>query len=460
MTVVNTDRVLLSSTTTTASLVSDTPTLSPSVIAPLEECKFSTPQGGTALHLAAARGYLGEVMNLLENGCDSYEKDDLGNTPLLCAAENAQSNVIEYLMLVSPWHTVNLAQHTFLDIVLRIVRSSIDSKIISIIETMALTLDENSEPSRVWAVAKFFENCSCPSLDELMDMIGLKRVKMEVLKLFMMIRSDLQRPEPARVAAKQAMNFLFLGNPGSGKTTVARLLVKILTELKLRENNFIECTAQKLLQDGSTKFPALLQKAIPGVLFIDEVYQLDPAASSDGRAITNTLMDAAENNREKLSIIVAGYAKDVTEKWVQFNPGIASRFTYEIVFDDFTESELRTIFLQQVRACRWRIEPFYPPDATVPVDVALVAARRLARAANKKGFANARSVRVLVEKSMRNASARQIKEAKSACTLREGLILIDPQHSVSLTLPDVIGQPINKESPLVTKLLEMTVRKC
>lgn len=102
------------------------------------------------------------------------------------------------------------------------------------------------------------------------------------------------------------MNFMFLGNPGSGKTTVARIFAEMLAELKIRGKEFVDVTGQDLLQEGSSKFPALLKKVTPGVLFIDEVYQLNPAGQGDGQAITNMLMKATEDDRDKLSVIVAG----------------------------------------------------------------------------------------------------------------------------------------------------------
>ena len=102
---------------------------------------------------------------------------------------------------------------------------------------------------------------------------------------------DLLRPEAARALSKQSMNFLFLGNPGTGKTTVARLYAEILSELKIREDKFVEASGQKLLSEGAAKFPATLQSVTPGVLFIDEVYQLNPKGQGEGQAITNLLMD-------------------------------------------------------------------------------------------------------------------------------------------------------------------------
>ena len=120
------------------------------------------------------------------------------------------------------------------------------------------------------------------------------------------LHSDFDRPAAARVCPHQAMNFMFLGNPGAGKTTVAHIFAEMLSELKIREGPVDYVTGQDLLQEGSSKFPARLKGVTPGVLFIDEVYQLNPAKQGDGQAITNMLMKATEDDRDKLSVIVAG----------------------------------------------------------------------------------------------------------------------------------------------------------
>ena len=115
------------------------------------------------------------------------------------------------------------------------------------------------------------------------------------------------RPMDSRITTKQAMNFMFLGNPGTGKTTVARQFAEMLDELEIRKGAFAETSGQKLLDAGIASFNALLSKVTPGVLFIDEVYQLEPKGSGgNGKAITNLLMEATENDRGELSVIVAG----------------------------------------------------------------------------------------------------------------------------------------------------------
>jgi hypothetical protein len=127
---------------------------------------------------------------------------------------------------------VNKENHeTFLDILMRLPFAS-TNEIIKHIKSDAIKAlgDESLDPSCAWAASKYFDHCSCGAFDELIDMTGLKAVKERALDLYHTIQKDLSRPIEARVS-KQAMNFLFLGNPGSGKTTVARIFGMILSEL-------------------------------------------------------------------------------------------------------------------------------------------------------------------------------------------------------------------------------------
>lgn len=205
---------------------------------------------------------------------------------------------------------------------------------------------------------------------------------------------------------------------GTGKSTVARLIGDILTELGVRKKgSFVEMTGQELINEGSKKFSDLLTQFTPGVFFIDEIYQLDPKSNQDGRAITNAIIVASENYRDKLTFIVAGNEDDVRNQWLVSNPGLSSRFPNEVSFECFEEDNLRKVFFKIVREFQWTIENYiHPSDSTVVVDVALAAARRLARGASRKGFANARSVRILIEQTMQRASQRQ-KSIENACTL-------------------------------------------
>ena len=148
-----------------------------------------------------------------------------------------------------------------------------------------------------------------------------------------------------------------------------------------------------------------------------------------------------------------GYRDDVIDKWASSNPGILSRFPIQVVFEDFSLKELRTIFIDIAKKSNWQIEHFTTPEGST-VDVAEIASRRLHRAAGKVGFANARAVRVLFEKMQMAASIRQNKESIESQFSSEPLPL---NHSTTMTLIDLIGSPPDfSNSPLATKLMSMT----
>lgn len=156
------------------------------------------------------------------------------------------------------------------------------------------------------------------------------------------------------------------------------------------------------------------------------------------------------------NFLFKGYRDDVVEKWCSYNPGIVSRFPFEVMFEDFNEGELRTIFLNNVRSMHWQLERYAPhndaqsAEVIPPVDVATVAARRLYRCANRKGFGNARAVRVMVEQAQRAASKRQKQEQLTGQALSS-------THGITMTLIDVIGPRIDiVRSPLVAELMSMT----
>ncbi|MDR0742985.1 MAG: AAA family ATPase [Tannerella sp.] len=178
-------------------------------------------------------------------------------------------------------------------------------------------------------------------LEELECMIGLQEVKTMVKKEMNFIDYAVQKGSDI----SNSMNFLFLGNPGTGKTTVARLMGKILTGIKaLPYSNLVEIRSPKVLIDrisGENRAGKIFNSALGRVLFIDEAYGL--LLETGGASVITELTAFSENNAGKLCIILAGYP-DEMEQLIKTNSGLASRFTQRINFANYSAEELIEIF--------------------------------------------------------------------------------------------------------------------
>jgi len=183
---------------------------------------------------------------------------------------------------------------------------------------------------------------------ELNELVGLNNIKKSLNDLVDLI--TLKKKTKGDLDIKDInLHMLFLGNPGTGKTTVARILVQILYNLKyIKENKLIEVTSKDLVAEyvGQTapKTNAVIEKALGGVLFIDEAYALASQNNNSYNAeAIATIITAMENNRDNLVVIFAGYTKEMQD-FIDSNSGIASRIGYTLVFNDYTEEELIKIF--------------------------------------------------------------------------------------------------------------------
>lgn len=187
-------------------------------------------------------------------------------------------------------------------------------------------------------------------LGELNSLIGLQRVKNEVNSFINLLQVRREREKRGLQQPSLTMHLVFTGNPGTGKTTIARLLSRIYKELGiLSKGHLIEAERADLcggyVGQTAIKTKEVIEKAMGGVLFIDEAYSLASGRSENdyGREAIETLLKAMEDHRQDFIVIVAGYTGPMTD-FINSNPGLRSRFNKFIEFDDYIPDELFDIF--------------------------------------------------------------------------------------------------------------------
>lgn len=198
--------------------------------------------------------------------------------------------------------------------------------------------------------------------EELEGLIGLTRVKSEVKTLVNFIKVQHKRQQQGLRVPPTSLHCVFTGNPGTGKTTVARLFASILKEIGiLKSGHLVETDRAGLVAEyvGQTamKTNKIIDEALDGVLFIDEAYTLVSGNGEDfGSEAIATLLKRMEDDRDRLVVILAGYTDEI-RRFIESNPGLQSRFNRYIEFEDYNPHELHSIFQLSTQKYNYRLTP-------------------------------------------------------------------------------------------------------
>ena len=262
---------------------------------------------------------------------------------------------------------------------------------------------------------------------ELDDLIGLGSVKEEVRSLANFVRLQKEREAKGLKTAKVSYHLVFYGSPGTGKTTVARIVGRIYKDLGvLKKGHTVETDRAGLCGQyvGQTgpKTDSVVAKALDGVLFIDEAYSLVPEGGSGndyGQEAISTILKRMEDYRDRLVVIVAGY-KDEMQRFIDSNPGLQSRFNRYIDFPDYTGGELSQIFKMYMKKNQYTLSAEAEKYLKERFDYAV--------AHKDRNFGNARYARNVFEKSIQ-AQANRLASEKN----------LDKDKLTELTVDDLKG---------------------
>jgi SpoVK/Ycf46/Vps4 family AAA+-type ATPase len=260
-------------------------------------------------------------------------------------------------------------------------------------------------------------------LNELDEFVGMRSVKNSIRRLA--VQSMFMKQRAAMGAGKvqqMAMNFVLTGNPGTGKTSIARKMGEILQSMDiLPTSRVLEVSRATLVGKYMGETPKIVNsmcdKAMGGILFIDEAYTLSEGGDQYGKEAIDTLMKRMEDDRGKFVVIAAGY-KDKMEEFMMMNPGLASRFTHKLHIDDYNEDELLAIYKHMAQKEQYTLSQTAEYKALDTIYKMVLA--------KDESWGNAREMRNLLDATIQKLSLR-VSQMPSDQVTKETYQLILPE---------------------------------
>ena len=276
--------------------------------------------------------------------------------------------------------------------------------------------------------------------------VGLEAVRDEVLRQASYIQvQKLRAQQGLRVPTSPSRHLVFLGNPGTGKTTIARIIAGLYQRLGiLKTDKVVETDRAGLVAPyiGQTalKTQAIVESALGGILFVDEAYALARTGTQDfGKEAIETLLKMMEDHRDELVVIVAGYVAEMDE-FIHSNPGLASRFNRYIRFPDYTPAELLEIFLKFCSSHSYVLSDSVHPGLQT------IFSREIH--VQRQRFSNARYVRNLFEKVIEAQAQRVFVLDNASKSDLQAILPADVEKGLGEPLPADQGLPASYEAAL------------